>query len=172
MTNLLRFAFVSLTTLSVALAANPPLNLKPGGWEITTTTTVSGNPVPAGAFAQLPPAQRAKIEASLKKRAAAPRTLVSKTCITAKDLKDANASPFGREEEEKNCKTTVLTATGTVWQAAIACTGEMPRKGTMKLTAVSPTQMKGLVEMTVGTAQSTITQSGQWKSDSCARFDD
>lgn len=170
MIKLSRIAFVSLT-IGVAVAANLPLNLKPGGWEITTTTTMSGNPVPASVLANMPPAQRAKMDAMFKARAAKPHTMVSKSCITPKDLKDSVRNPFGRDED-KSCKSTVISATGTEWQAAIVCTGEDARKGTMKITAVSPTQMKNVVEMTTGTSKSTITQTGQWKSASCTGYDD
>ena len=55
-----------------ALAQNAPIDMRTGLWEVSTQRATTGMPqmpaIPPAALAQMPPAQRAQIEAMLKAR--------------------------------------------------------------------------------------------------------
>jgi hypothetical protein len=100
---------------AILLAAGTfqPLNVKTGLWQVTGTSTAGGltaiPPDMQARMAQMPPEQRAKMEAMIKSRfGGTPQTTTYKKCVTAKDL---NTNPWVNGPDEK-CTWTVLTSTG------------------------------------------------------------
>src|SRR5258708_40299104 len=100
----------SILLISIALLAPlttwaaediKPFDRKPGLWETTSTTEMSGMPgMPAGMpqippeqLAKMTPQQRAQVEAMLKSRmgaaGGAPQSNTSKVCLTADSFKNA-----------------------------------------------------------------------------------
>jgi hypothetical protein len=70
-------------------AADQPIDIKPGLWEITMTSQTSGVP-PIPNLDQMTPEQRARIEAAMK-GLAGPRTTTARKCITRDDIQKAIA---------------------------------------------------------------------------------
>jgi hypothetical protein len=62
------------------------LNLKPGAWETTGTTTSSGSKIPPHLADKFTPEQRAKMEETFKARDGKPMTTIEQSCITKEVL--------------------------------------------------------------------------------------
>jgi hypothetical protein len=89
----LLLAIVMVCPVAIWAQDIKPLDIKPGLWENTTSFLMSGMSMPANMppispekLAQLPPAQRAQVEAMMKGGAGAPQTHTSKVCITHEQL--------------------------------------------------------------------------------------
>ena len=117
------------------------LNVKPGLWEITTTTAVSG--MPPIDTSNMTPEQKARFEAAMKARQAhSPRNHVSKSCVTKERLE---RGPF-QDEDKESCTHTVISSTSTQWQTKLSCT-KPKRVGEFKIEALSREKIKGTVQM-------------------------
>lgn len=89
-----KILFASVMMFPVAMWAQEiKIDVKPGLWENTTTSTISGLQMPANMpqltpeqMARIPPAQRAQMEAMMKGGAGAPTTNTMKACVTAAQL--------------------------------------------------------------------------------------
>ena len=94
----LTLAFTLLMPLA-CLAADEfkPLGVKPGLWETSITTQAKGiPPAPADVMAKLTPQQRSQMEAATKARGGVgQQTRVTKSCVTADDLK----KPFALNDD-------------------------------------------------------------------------
>ena len=145
--------FVALTLMSAPAiwAADPvPMNIKTGQWEMTITRQLSGLPqaarpvpqIPADKLAQLPPEQRARIEAMLANAAgggAAPRTTVTKTCVTKESLAQMQTD----ENSRPNCKSTVLSSSLTKQVVRSECEiAGAKRVSTATFEAIGPESVK------------------------------
>jgi hypothetical protein len=102
-----------------------PLNIKPGLWETTRTTEMSGQlPMPPEAreaMAKMPPEQRARAEEMMKeyaKRFAKPT--VSRDCMKREDLD----KPFKLDNLEKSCTQTFLSSSSGKQEMRLQCTDE------------------------------------------------
>jgi Protein of unknown function (DUF3617) len=159
-----------LATLAVAVVSQAadvtPLNLKPGLWETTTVSERSGMPaLPADKMANLPPEQRARIEAQMKAMSS-PSTTTRQSCRTDKDLQ-----PF-TDDSNKSCKQTFVTSTATRQELKMECnmTGNTGT-GTVTVEAKDPEHVNGLVLMHVGNnghnMDVKVTINAKWLSSSC-----
>jgi len=96
-------------------AGNPqPLHVKTGLWQVTQTTSMGGGIPPdmQARLNQMPPDQRARVEAMMRSRfGGAPQTTSFKSCVTEKDLQ---SEPWKSGTE---CKWTVLHSDGTNMEA-------------------------------------------------------
>ena len=110
---------VVLVAAPAVWAADPvPMNIKTGQWEMTMTRQISGlgqpsrpmPQIPADKLAQLPPEQRARIEAMLAHAAAGGAPTVYKSCITKENLSEMQT---GQISGANNCKNTVLSSSST-----------------------------------------------------------
>jgi hypothetical protein len=109
-------AWILLAAPALWAADAVPMNVKTGQWEMTITRQVSGvaapsrpmPQIPADKLAQLPPEQRAQVEAMLARAAggAAPSTTTTKTCVTKESLSQIQTDDSSRP----NCKNTVLSS--------------------------------------------------------------
>lgn len=117
-------------TMLLASGKLQPLNIKPGLWQMTMTTTASGlPPIPAdmqAKLAQMTPEQRARMEALMNKMpSGTPTTRTYKTCLTKEKL---DKNPFA--DPKQNCTWSVLSSTGTRMDATGTCSlGEQGMKG-------------------------------------------
>lgn len=156
-----------LSTLSVRA---DPLDVKTGLWEITYTTQMSGVPIPESALKEMSPEQRARIEAVMKKRQEqAPQSHTDKTCMTKEDLN----RPFNKKDDsdEEKCTQTILTATRTVQEYKIQCTGSAPRSGTMHLEALSRESVKSTIKMNLPNGAVNNQMSGRWLAADCGKVE-
>jgi hypothetical protein len=157
-------------TCAAASARADSLDLKLGLWETTFTTNVSGMLVSDAQLQQMPPAQRERMEAMMKKQQAdGPKTRTTKTCLTKEKL----GRPFEKAEadEEKNCKRTILVATPSKQEVTIACTGERPQKKEWRMEATSRESAKGNMKVVSGSGSVTMSFTARWIASGCGAGD-
>jgi hypothetical protein len=145
-----------------------PLNVKPGLWESTTTSTTAGQmPFPAELLSRLSPEQRAKMEARMKANSAPKtRTFTNKGCETKEKLAE---QPFS---DQKECKQTIITSSSTKAELKILCEfGDVRSSGTMHIDVLSPESVKGSGQMTSNGGGHSMTMntsfSAKWLGPSC-----
>ncbi len=170
-------------TLAVAglclLAADAiqPFKAKLGVWEVTTTQQTTGMPtasapsIPEDKLAQMPPAQRAQVEAMIKARSGggAPRTQTRQTCVTQEKLDKA---PFS--EDRPSCQRSIVSSTPKMLALHEVCTDTDGSQHTAdaKYEITSDTSMKGSVKVTAARAGHSMTMNmdlaGKWVSADCS----
>lgn len=95
-----------LDSVVPGIANAESLNVKPGAWEITTTTMTSGSKVSPELSTRLTPAQRAKVEQALKARDGKPMT--TQSCLTKEDVShDRIIKEMEDEDDEGDAKCTI-----------------------------------------------------------------
>lgn len=109
-------AAAALLTIAAAAQteAHQPLHVKTGLWQVTQTTSIGGGVPPEmqARLAQMPPEQRARVEAMMQSRfGGAPETRTFKSCVTEKDL---NNEPW---QNGTKCKWSVVSSNGTDMEA-------------------------------------------------------
>lgn len=149
-----------------------PLNVKPGLWETTMTTTTSGEmPIPAELLSKLTPEQRARMEQKMKDNSGEKtRTLTDKSCVTKEQIEEGLT--FGHEQGK--CTRTVVNSTGSVIDVRVTCADEgMKTSGTMHFEALSPESIKGTNQMNAtggGHAMSVhMTLTAKWIGPVCSK---
>ena len=171
------FAPVLIGFCLLAADAVQPFKAKLGVWEITTNQQTTGMPtaampaIPEDKLAQMPPAQRAQIEAMIKQRAVggAPKTQTRQTCVTAEKLSKA---PFS--EEKPSCQRTIVNSTSKTFELHEVCTDTdgSQRTADAKYEIVGDSRMKGSVKVTANRAGRTMTvnldMSGKWVGSDCS----
>jgi hypothetical protein len=158
----------------VKAASFTPLDVKPGLWETSITTEVSGMPpISQAAMAKLTPEQRARMEASVKSRQAkGPQTRVTKSCLTAEDLK----KPFAlNDDAHAMCKRTVISSSGRKEEVHFECAkGPVKSTGDIRVEAVTPESVQGTshASSSDGTRSMTFafTFAGKWLGAECGPF--
>ena len=163
------FIFIALV-LSSTVAYAEPLDVKPGLWEMTTTTAMSG--MPPMDYSGMPPEQQARIEAAMKARQAmGPRVHVHKSCVTKEKLE---REPF-QEKDNESCTRTVISSTRTKWQGNLLCT-KPNRKGEFKMEALSRERIKGTVQMNASDDKHAmavqVSIAGKWLGSNCGDVKD
>jgi hypothetical protein len=107
---------IALLTASVVRAADPvPLDIKPGQWEATVTSQITGLARPQltpDQLAKVPPEQRAKIEALI---AGGAHTSTSKSCVKKEDLTKLQLN------KDQACKTTLVSSSGSKQEIRLEC---------------------------------------------------
>lgn len=145
--------FLALIFLALIVFSSPslwaadsitPLNLKEGLWEMTVTHSMSGMPatpnIPPDVLAQMPPEQRARIEAAMK---GGPSTDVRKECITKEKLEKHSAFSNNRGD----CTRTVVNSTGSKLEVKIHCEEKQSSTdGTLVLETVGSDRVKGTMQ--------------------------
>lgn len=153
---------LSAGLLWAAQAKYQPLNIKPGLWETTSVTKISGRPpISDEMLAQMSPEQRARFEAAMGQMAnQPPRTRVAKKCVTEKDLKE---DPFNDNPE--SCKETVVNSSGRKLDIHEVCSEQGAKVDVMvHIEAVDSENVKGTVQSNATGGSNTMTVSGTFKS--------
>ena len=154
---------LSTCVLLPAMAADTPLNVKPGLWEVTSKGEHTGTPaIPPEMLAQMTPEQRARMEAAMQQsmaRQSEPR--VHKRCVTQDEINHgfedvATASKGG-------CTRTVVSSSSTVNEGRVQCTGTAVTSATYRIEARSPESVTGTVETMMGSAGHTMTVKTQFQ---------
>jgi len=153
-----------LMLLSLSAHAEP-LDIKLGLWESTSTTNTSGMTMPIDVLNNLPAERRARIEASMKARQIhGPKSSTEKSCMTKEDLN----KPFeDKDGADKNCTSTIVTATRTHAEYRIECTGPEAHNAVMKVEAISRESLKATMVMNTGTGTVTNEITSKWISADC-----
>jgi hypothetical protein len=130
---------ILLVSAACAADAVPPLDIKPGMWESTTTVKMSGTPpIPPDLLAKMPPEQRAMLEARLKERQG-PNTTVSKHCIAKDDLN----KPLDFGGQQASCQRTVASSSSSKMEIRIECSNAgIKSSGTIRIEAVDSEHVK------------------------------
>jgi hypothetical protein len=164
------------TAAALRLAyAGPPavgLDVKPGLWEITTTTALQGSMIPPAQLERMSPEQRARIAAMMAKRAAAgPKSFVRKSCVTAQELQ-RGAFRAGDDQDDANCKHAVVRQTATAQEMTMVCTGDSAHSANMRIEAVDRDHIKGVISVRSEGGKSAMQLAGRWLGASCAGAED
>lgn len=138
---------VALTMLGCAAAWGAdihPLDVKQGQWETTTSMKMTGMPnIPPEVLKQMPPEQRAKLEAMIAARAGKPTSTT--TCMTKDKMQQAWNTG---QEGLKSCTTNVITSTSSKQEIHVECNRNgMKTSGTIKVEAVDSEHIRGTVQM-------------------------
>ncbi len=158
----------TLNWIALVLAAAAPtsgaqtLNLRTGTWEMTTQTTVRGMPVPRATLEQMSPPQRAELDAALREQSAAGRqTEVSRACIAEEDLQ----RPL-RTAPMQACTQQVVKANAGLLETRLACSGEFPTTGRLRIRAPAPDRLDAVLELNAGDSEDPFVLrseiSGRW----------
>ena len=167
-------AAVALTLLgAVGTSAAPSITLRvnTGLWEVTSEVAIRGAPpIPAAMLDKLPPERRARLMAAMQASMAnVTKPHVTKSCVTQKDLD----RPFHGMPDEPGltCKETIVSATSTVEDVRVACTGKRTMDGSFHFEAPTPATMRGHVTMSfseAGRSMSSVAEMhGQWLGPNC-----
>jgi hypothetical protein len=115
-----------------------PLGAKPGAWESTSTTTVSGlpkRPMPnKEQMERMTPEQRAQIQNMMDLQAGKPMTMIRKSCIKDTDTLEKLTA---NDPANDNCKKKILSQTSTSIEVEVTCTRPHPSTARIKVVAVS-----------------------------------
>jgi hypothetical protein len=165
MTQRISTGFGAILMLCSLSAHAEPLDIKLGLWESTSTTDISGMPVPAEVLKNMPPDRRARFEAAMKARQAdGPKSITDQTCMTKDDLN----RPFDtKNDEDENCTNTIVTATRTHAEYKIECTGPEARNGVMHAEALSRESVKYTIVMNTGNGTVTNEITSKWIAADC-----
>jgi hypothetical protein len=158
------FTALVLTALPLVSQA-ATLDIKTGAWEVTTTTAMSGMPMPKEALAKMPPEQRAKVEASMRAQAGQGKPQTSRSCVTREDL---DRGQLGHSDKP-NCKRKVITQNAGHLEMEEVCTGPEPSKSHFKFDATSNERYTGSIDMLRGDSKVHVDLSGRWLSATCTK---
>ncbi len=151
---------------AVLLAQAPALNVRMGLWEVTSTTAIGGQ-MPAIDTGKMTPEQKARVEAAMKNLAGG-HTNVVKDCLTKEKFEKRS---FLTQDRDGRCTQTLTTNTASVLDATATCTGPNASTVHMHFEALSPTSVKGTMNMTSTedgrTMTGTGTISGKWLGADC-----
>lgn len=124
------FAIAVLCPLAALTAQDvKPFDAKPGLWESTTTTEISGMPpMPAmpqltpEQLAQIPEAQRKQLEAMMASRGGgSPRAITTKSCVTKESIAKSMAF-LNDNNNQANCTRKVVNSSSDKIQIHMECT--------------------------------------------------
>ena len=156
-------ASVMMCPVAVWAQEIKPIDIKPGLWENTTTSQISGLTMPnmpqltPDQLAKMPPDARARVEAMTKGGAGAPQTTTSKSCITREQL---NKSIFS--QQDRGCTTKLVSSTSSSQQVHVECTrGNTQTAGDVNLERTDSEHVKGDMLMKTSGDSSTKGSMGQ-----------
>lgn len=142
-----RFLLASVMLCPLGMLAQDikPIDVKPGLWENTTVTQISGLTMPnmpqltPDQLAKMPPEARARLEGMMKGGAGAPQTDTTKACITREQL---NKPFFG--QHDKSCTTNLVSSTASTQHIHLECSrGNTKTAGDLNLDRVDSEHLKG-----------------------------
>ena len=165
-----------------------PFDAKPGLWESTTTTEITGMPaMPAmpqltpDQLAKIPEAQRQQVQAMMAARGGggAPRNITTKSCVTKESL--AKSMAFMNDNNQANCTRKIVNSSSGKIEFHMECTPDktnMTMVGDMTIERLDAEHVKGsgtfkntgtgpATGNAPRTMESKITFSTKWLSSDC-----
>jgi hypothetical protein len=155
--------------ICAALWAADALNVKPGQWQATITTEMSGlPPIPPEVLEKMTPQQRQMMEQRMKGNQP-PRTITAKSCITKEDIQ--KGFDVGNQE---GCTRTVISSSSNKQEVKVECNRDDAKMtGTFKIEASGPESVKGEGQMTVTSGGHTMNSKSsfdsKWISPTCEK---
>lgn len=133
---------------AVSAVAAEPLGVKPGLWETTNVSKISGMPaIPPEAMGKMTPQQRARIDQAMAGQSGAPRSQMLQSCVTKEKLERAFAPD---QSSDKDCKHSVVSSSRRKQEIHMECTGRVKSSGHFRIEALTPESIKGDFHMTSG----------------------
>jgi hypothetical protein len=159
-----------LLASSTALSAEK-LNIKPGLWEITSSTQMSGTPqLPKSVTDGMTPQQLAQLQADMKAASKDAKKNVDRSCITKKDVEN----PF--HGASADCKQSIVQTTRTTQEVRLVCDGKTKGTGLIRINAPTPESMNGVMDMKMGDGSDTLNLkanlTGRWIGADCGEEGD
>ena len=153
-----------------SVAAGATLDVKTGLWEVSSSGETTGTPpIPPEALAQMPPEQRAQLQARMA--AAMERSNkpdVRRSCITDKTLQ--RGLDFS-QPERANCKRTMVNSSSSQIDVHMECTGDEKMNGTFHFEAVDRQTLRGNINLVISNGANTMTMKrtmqGKWLGSDC-----
>ncbi|MGB9149878.1 MAG: DUF3617 domain-containing protein [Burkholderiales bacterium] len=144
--------------------------VKPGAWEMTTTTVTSGSMMPPDVLAKMPPEQRAKMEATMNARAGKPTSHVTKSCVTQKDLDEDRMT---KSDDDQSCTKKIISKSATKLVMERTCAAPKPSKMTLTQEAKTPESVVVSMDMVQGASGGKVhvNMVGRWLGASCKGID-
>ena len=143
----------------------PALDVKVGLWELTLTSSIDLGGAPPMDTSKMTPAQRAKIEETMK-MVSQQHTDVQKKCMTKEEM----AKSF-LDKGDETCTDKVASNTATLFDMTRTCTGDRPSTTTAHLEAATPEKVTGTVNVASalgGNQQKMkLSFSGKWLAAAC-----
>jgi len=145
------------------------LDLKTGAWQIEMSTTVAGMPIPEASLAQMPAAQRAKVEESMRARAGEVDKQTYRTCLTKEDVDRGDLF----ESEDENCKRKVIEQTSRRFDIEETCGAPEPSTTHMTFATESPESYTATMDRTEGEGGRVhVEMNGSWVAAACSEDDE
>jgi hypothetical protein len=159
----------ALFLLTAAWAADP-FDVKPGLWETSVTTDLSGASgmpampnIPPEVMAKMPAAQRAQVEALMKSRGGTAAPITNKVCVTRSSVDEGS---FGRTD--KSCTSKVVSSSASKQVLQIECErNDSKMTGELTVERVDSEHVKGSVVMKTPQGQTKMTFENRWLSADC-----
>jgi hypothetical protein len=154
--------------------AADPFNVKLGLWETTVSTSISGMPaipampqIPESALAQMPPQQRAQVEAMMKRGGGAGAPMTARSCVTRESL---DAGALG--QTDKACTSKVVSSSSSKQVLHMVCKhGNNITEGDVTMERADGEHVSGTVVMKMNVGgenhDSKMTFSNKWISADC-----
>lgn len=157
---------VSLVFVAACPVFADVLNVKTGAWEMTTTTLITGMPIPAESLAKMTPEQRTRMEAMIADRAGKPSKHVSKSCVTQEDLDQDSMI----KSDNVDCKKEVISRSTTKIVVTETCDAPNASTSNVIIEAKTPENVVANMDMTQPGASGKIQVNidGRWLGASCS----
>lgn len=159
-------AALLLTALPLTASADT-FNIRTGAWEVTTSTAMAGMMMPADALANMPPAQRAKIEAMMGARAGKQNAHTMRSCVTPEDL--ARGQLMDKDKARKNCTRKVIAQTARHFEFEETCPAPDASKMRARFDAPSAESYTASMDMTRGEGKVHVDIRGRWLAATCKK---
>jgi hypothetical protein len=167
--NLIRCALVLTAAVPLYAHAAPPLGVKPGVWETTTTNSATSITLPQSDMNGMSPEQRAMAENMMKQQQGRPHVAHTQGCLRETDSLDKITSEEGRNPD---CKTKVNSQTANSLDMTMTCPAPDPTKAHVKVKALSATHVTFVMDVVTEEGMKIHgTGDSHWVRASCAGLD-
>ncbi len=164
----------SAAALAAGSAYGASLNVKPGLWETTTQSQVSGMPpIPPEDLARMPPEARARMQAAMQSSMnAMNKARTVKYCVSQDEINKGFAAEEARHGNSENCQRMVVSSSANAQTVHLTCTGDgETTTGTINIVAANPETVSGAFDFDVSGHGNSMkmhsTLSSHWLSADC-----
>jgi len=148
-------------------------NVKPGAWEMTYTTILTGSLVPPEVLEKMPPERREKFEKAMQTQSGQPKTRVSQRCLTQEDLDQNRMIKEDSEANESPCTTKIASKSSSKLVMERTCSAPHALATQITVEAKTSESLVASIERTrEGAGKSHVDIKGRWLGSSCAEIKD
>lgn len=158
------FAALILTAVPIASQADA-LNIKTGDWEVSQTTAITGVPIAKEMLDKMSPAERDKMEVSMRARADEGEQITSHRCVTQQVLDNNDLAGSAKA----NCTREVVSQTARFVEIEETCTAPEPSKTRIRLNATSVESYTASTNRTEGNGTEYVAIRGRWIGPNCEK---